>query len=186
MRGPLLALLLACQLAGCGVGTRAVGVSHLPSATAAVRSVAGLNVAAKLGFSAVFAQLDKDRNGVLTLDEMTPYLGHSGSTTADEAAATLANFQRADANHDQRVSLDEFTSRPYTRPFEDLIHAMALDTFKRLDLNHDGFLTPGEDATLDQPVSEYDLDGDGKISQSEFEDAQVALLIRDTIKGLHA
>lgn len=68
----------------------------------------------------------------------------------------MAGMARADANMDGKISRAE-------------ADAQASQRFDRLDLNHDGFLTPDEMAGPGaRMMTRADADHDGKLSRSEY------------------
>ena len=72
-----------------------------------------------------FHALDTNHDGSLTGAELTPPPAPGSMMSAGRG------MERADANHDGTVTLDEY-------------HAMSAAMFARLDANHDGTVTPEE------------------------------------------
>ena len=72
-----------------------------------------------------FTALDTNHDGSLTGAELTP------PPTPGSMMSAGRGMERADANHDGTVTLDEY-------------HAMTAALFERLDANHDGTVTPDE------------------------------------------
>lgn len=76
--------------------------------------------------------------------------------TPTPGSAPMAGMMRADTNGDGKISRAE-------------ADAQASQRFDRLDVNHDGFLTPDE---LTGPgarmIGRADADHDGKLSRSEY------------------
>jgi hypothetical protein len=72
-----------------------------------------------------FTALDTNHDGSLTGAELTP------PPTPGSMMSAGRGMERADANHDGTVTLDEY-------------HAMTGALFARLDANHDGTVTPDE------------------------------------------
>jgi hypothetical protein len=72
-----------------------------------------------------FHALDTNHDGSLTGAELTP------PPTPGSMMSAGRGMERADANHDGTVTLDEY-------------HAMSAAMFARLDANHDGTVTPDE------------------------------------------
>jgi hypothetical protein len=72
-----------------------------------------------------FHNLDSNHDGSLTGAELTP------PPTPGSMMSAGRGMERADANHDGTVTLDEY-------------HAMSAAMFARLDANHDGTVTPEE------------------------------------------
>ena len=72
-----------------------------------------------------FTALDTNKDGVLSTAEATP------PPTPGSMMSAGRGMERADANHDGNVTLDEY-------------HAMTAGMFARMDANHDGTVTPEE------------------------------------------
>lgn len=72
-----------------------------------------------------FTALDANHDGVLSTAEATP------PPTPGSMMSAGRGMERADANHDGNVTLDEY-------------HAMTAGLFARMDANHDGTVTPDE------------------------------------------
>jgi hypothetical protein len=72
-----------------------------------------------------FTALDANHDNSLTGAELTP------PPTPGSMMSAGRGMERADANHDGTVTLDEY-------------HAMTATLFARLDANHDGTVTPDE------------------------------------------
>lgn len=72
-----------------------------------------------------FTALDADHDGVLSTAEATP------PPTPGSMMSAGRGMERADADHDGKVTLDEY-------------HAMTAGMFARMDANRDGTVTPDE------------------------------------------
>lgn len=72
-----------------------------------------------------FTALDANHDGVLSTAEATP------PPTPGSMMSAGRGMERADADHDGNVTLDEY-------------HAMTAGMFTRMDANHDGTVTPEE------------------------------------------
>ena len=115
--------------------------------------------------AANFKALDKDQDGVLTLDE---FKGNRKRSEALEQAEEI--FKLIDADGDKRISLKEFVERP------------AEARFKQMDKDADGKLTfeefkgrrekPEEIEQAEQTFKRMDANGDKAVSLEEFKAAQ--------------
>lgn len=83
------------------------------------------SAAAALRAQRVFAQIDTDHNGQISLAEFTK------ATARMVPVDATAVMNRLDTNHDQKVTLVEY-------------RILTLANFDRLDLDRDGVLTPAE------------------------------------------
>lgn len=87
------------------------------------------------GFSGLFARADANKDGVITRDEFNT-MGQQIKARMEKASVARGSmatrmFDRADTNHDGRVSLQE-------------MQAAALAQFDKIDTNHDGTISPQE------------------------------------------
>ncbi len=122
------------------------------------------------------ARFDRDGNGVVTRDEMR--------------TTEIERFDKVDANHDGRLTLDEiqaFHRELAAKRFAEKdtnndgklsrseVSRMPDEVFSRLDLNKDGVLTPDELANrggrfqshAERRFQHADANGDGAISKDE-------------------
>jgi len=60
----------------------------------------------------------------------------------------IANLKRMDTDHDGRVSLAEWTAWHDAHPGRGAGQADPARSFARIDLNHDGYITPDEMAAI--------------------------------------
>lgn len=86
-------------------------------------------------FSGLFARADTNKDNVITRDEFTA-MGEQIKARMEQNATAVGGmasrfFAKTDANKDKRVSLAE-------------MQQIALAQFDRLDLNHDGTISPKE------------------------------------------
>jgi len=108
-----------------------------------------------------FADLDTNGDGQLTLDELT--------------ARPADHFASADANGDGGLSADEMTEMMLSQ-MQDRIATMAAQMVTRLDANKDGLVQANEmkpmgneGAGLERMFSIMDVNGDGAVSEEEFD-----------------
>eukprot|EP01138_Halocafeteria_seosinensis_P004101 gb/GECG01004193.1/.p1 GENE.gb/GECG01004193.1/~~gb/GECG01004193.1/.p1 ORF type:complete len:681 (+),score=95.94 gb/GECG01004193.1/:1-2043(+) len=122
----------------------------------------------------VFLDMDEDKTGLLTLQEMKHALVSRAGMSEDEVETI---FRDVDATNEHTISYNEFlaatlSERLYMR--EEYIHA----AFYRLDVDHTGFISVenlndilGDDFSpekADQMIREADKKGDGQIDYEEF------------------
>jgi len=104
-----------------------------------------------------FNQHDWNGDGVLSGIEVTPGVQRPGG--GDEEDDILARFNSLDVNHDNRISLTEWTGQRAA--------------FERLDLNDDGFLVLdelllGNNSKLARAFRALDVNHDLRLSLSEW------------------
>lgn len=75
-----------------------------------------------------FTQLDKDKDGAVSLEEWKAY---------DKSPSAREHFEAMDVNHDRRVSLPEFSDAAEWK-------SGLKDSFTALDRDRDGHLAPDE------------------------------------------
>ncbi|OPZ85699.1 MAG: transaldolase/EF-hand domain-containing protein [bacterium ADurb.Bin429] len=129
----------------------------------------------ELGDPALFAKMDFNRDGFITLAETLAYSGKGGAATGVRETSLEQQFRIADRDGDGRLTPQEVNNPTL---------------FAKADLNKDGFvtlaelrqtITPGaQQADPQQPTAEeqrqkneqkfkeMDRDGDGKLSAAEF------------------
>ncbi|KRX01612.1 Protein kinase-like domain [Pseudocohnilembus persalinus] len=127
----------------------------------------------------LFRQLDKNGDGVLTVDEIREGLSGVGSSTYDEINKIISSI---DTDGSGRVDYTEFIAATIERSLymkDEKLH-MA---FRMLDLNNDGKISKEELKTVlgneqdfknkgdeywDSMIGEVDRNGDGEIDYNEF------------------
>ncbi len=133
-------------------------VAGIAAVAAAVSIV--LPVSAQGDSSESFRSLDRNRDGVIMLDEMT--------------AASDERLKRMDKNGDGTIGRDEFNGfhAAEARQRADRI-------FKALDRNRDGRITAGEArGAREQNLMRCDLDKKGSVSRAEYLECQKRLADR--------
>lgn len=163
----LLAVLLATSVAGLAVAASPAGQAQ-PAPRLDTNGDGVIDrqeAAANPRLSQRFDELDKNKDGKLSRDEMpAPRHGgrnghrHGGMHGPRDGSAML--LRRMDTNHDGRVSAAEY--RAY---------------FDQLDVNKDGFIDQADrQARAEQRRAEWfakaDTDKDGKLSPAELEAAR--------------
>jgi len=111
---------------------------------------------------AEFANLDEDKNGVVSLTE---FVGKRVGSFKDDRQR---QFLRLNVDRDENLTLEEFSVAPGSKPSLEAI-------FNGLDQNKDGLLTPSEfnKRTVSKSqeagfFGEYDQDRDGSLSKNEY------------------
>jgi calmodulin len=133
-----------------------------------------------LSTSQVFQTFDTDGSGEISADELVQCLKVLGQTVSKQQAIAMIN--EVDVNHNNSIDFSEFLTM-FAGKFsaEDLKKECA-DAFKNLfDQDGDGFLSAPElkhvmsslgddltDAEIGEMLREADVDGDGKVSYSDF------------------
>jgi len=134
------------------------------------------------GDARLFARLDSDRDGYITMQEYAQGSGYSldalggpafrfsnidanndGWVTRNEWTMTNADFDRLDINRDNRISRFEFEND--TASYDDFRQ------FTSYDANRDGWLTRAESRMSNVQFDQFDTNNDNRISRFEFENA---------------
>eukprot|EP00898_Chlorokybus_atmophyticus_P002359 jgi/Chlat1/3123/Chrsp21S03353 len=124
-----------------------------------------------------FDAIDKDHNGVITLDEFSQAAGTIIGGILDKKHIDQI-FEAVDDDNDGKISYDEFAAATIRmkqwKHFGVHWSWKANEAFYSIDLDKDGYIT-AEDLLKVMPadrvelaIKEGDQDGDGKISYKEF------------------
>lgn len=173
MRHPLLIALATVMLAGCGTAAH-TGVSTANATRLQARSDEGLHQGVLALRKQRFERLDLNHDEALTPDE--------ASTEALYLPGLISGFQDYDANGDRKITLTEFLREDVIQYWMDLIRPKIREYFDKVDANRDGVLTGSERQKTDlffSPMAQLhggDLNQDGSVTFSEFEDAYMVIL----------
>uniref|UniRef100_A0A7S0FJV3 Non-specific serine/threonine protein kinase n=1 Tax=Pyrodinium bahamense TaxID=73915 RepID=A0A7S0FJV3_9DINO len=121
-----------------------------------------------------FIEIDKSRQGTITMGELKQVLGQKFEVT-DEQIKPI--FEALDTSHNEEIHYSEFLAAMVSTRIamhDDLLSA----TFRRFDIDNSGFITQdnmrtvlGESfdgAEVEELMKEADVSNDGKISYEEF------------------
>ncbi|CAO2842545.1 unnamed protein product [Amaranthus hypochondriacus] len=129
------------------------------------------------GFKAMFANLDTDKNGSITYDELKKGLAELGSKLTEAEVKQL--MDAADVDGDGSIDYTEFITATMNR------HRLETDenlskAFRYFDKDNSGYITTDElesammeygiadESSIKEILSEVDTDNDGRINYEEF------------------
>ncbi|XP_021906163.1 calcium-dependent protein kinase 33 [Carica papaya] len=129
------------------------------------------------GLKAMFTNLDTDKSGTITYDELKTGLARLGSSLTEAEVKQL--MEAADVDGNGTIDYIEFITATMHR------HRLERDehlhqAFQHFDKDNSGFITRdeleaamkeygmGDDTTIKEIISEVDIDNDGKINYEEF------------------
>lgn len=175
---PLLSSLLlsACQNSAnfAQIEASRLAAQSVPRAQLSVRSDEGLRKGVIELRKVRFNKWDKNVNGVLTRDEVS-----------DEQMAlpgVISGFKDYDSNGDGQITLNEFLREDVIVFWMERIRPKVDELFSKHDRDGNRLLTPGEQDKVKLFFSPWpklkggDLNQDGVITFSEFEDAYMEVL----------
>ena len=129
-----------------------------------------------------FEAFDKDKDGLVTLDEIRAHLLEIGKGISENELKDL--FNKADKNSDGKIDVTEFKELVELLPgkeSEGKINPNLVKVFEQFDSDHDGLISKEEvrstlraigkdlsDTELDTCFNESDTNKDGKIDITEF------------------
>ncbi|HEY9723951.1 MAG TPA: EF-hand domain-containing protein [Oscillatoriaceae cyanobacterium] len=174
-------------LAGCG-GAPGMMMASVPTAGGyQSASLYGAEKGVKGLFTYVFKQLDKDQNGVLTVDELPPTMDlvPVPGAQAPEQVDPQDMLTKLDLNHDGKVSLYEFSQPQFQEPVIETFRYLAGVQFAQADRDGNRILDDNEVGNLPETVSLAQLDEnhDGKVTLSEFENVLAQLAAQGQLFG---
>ena len=129
-----------------------------------------------------FEAFDKDKDGLVTLDEIRNHLLEIGKGISENELKDL--FGKADKNSDGKIDVTEFKELLELlsgKERESKINPDLVKVFEQFDSDHDGLISKEEvrstlraigkdlsDTELDTCINESDTNKDGKIDITEF------------------
>ncbi|PSS10364.1 Calcium-dependent protein kinase [Actinidia chinensis var. chinensis] len=129
------------------------------------------------GLKAMFTNIDTDKSGTITYEELKTGLARLGSRLSEAEVEQL--MEAADVDGNGTIDYIEFvTATMHQHKLERDEHLYK--AFQYFDKDHSGFITRdeletamkeygmGDDATIREIISEVDTDNDGRINYEEF------------------
>lgn len=180
MKKLLPAALMLSLLTGCGAN-HLVSASSATSAALAAQSKANVEKNIHAMFRAAFVTADANQDGRLSLAELPTNLpmptvpGSDAQPTAagDPDAARAAMMNELDVNKDGAVTFREFSRQDAQQAAIVFFRSECARIFTGLDKNGDHALVAGELQGSPYAMDDLDLNQNGKITESEFEDGLV-------------
>jgi len=130
-------------------------------------------------FKEVFNLFDKDRDGRLSVDEVSKVFKTLGVAAGDDSVKRM--IERVDANKSGAVEFGEFVIVMQHQPKTPREDARLLAAFKIYDINNDGYITKQElqtvmeqcgeklsDKEAQTMIDQADTDHDGRVNYREF------------------
>jgi Ca2+-binding EF-hand superfamily protein len=167
----LLPLVLATTLlAGCGAP--ALTTARTVSGNVSAQSKAGVEKAVMGMYKNLFAKADADKNGYLTVAELPQMIINTvdGSVTDGSPDDREAAMAVLDVNKNGRVTFNEFASKAQRTQVVEQYRAVMGRLFAQLDTNGDRLLFEKELGNGTLTMAMVDLNQNGKVTLSEFED----------------
>ncbi|GFP97987.1 calmodulin [Phtheirospermum japonicum] len=143
-------------------------------------------------FHDAFCLIDKDSDGVITVEELASVIQSLNEHPTNEEIQLMLN--EADTDGDGTVDFEEFLSVMASKTKENVITDELREAFKVFDRDQDGFISAFElrnvmmnlgeklsDEEAEQMIREVDLDGDGLVSYEEF--ARIMLASSESSHG---
>jgi len=129
------------------------------------------------GLKTLFTNIDTDKSGTITLEELKTGLTRLGSNLSKTEVEQL--MEAADVDGNGTIDIDEFisaTMHRYRLDRDDHVY----QAFQHFDKDNDGHITKeelemamkehgvGDEVSIKQIITEVDTDNDGKINFEEF------------------
>ncbi|XP_072962091.1 calcium-dependent protein kinase 29-like [Typha angustifolia] len=130
------------------------------------------------GLTQMFKNMDTDKNGTITFDELKTGLSRLGSRVTEEEVKAL--MEGADVDKNGSIDYLEFTTAMMNRHKLDRKETL-IKAFQHFDKDGSGYITRdelkeamgdrgmGDEATINEVLDDVDTDKDGRINYEEFE-----------------
>ncbi|XP_022975823.1 calcium-dependent protein kinase 29 [Cucurbita maxima] len=140
------------------------------------------------GLKQMFKNIDTDRSGTITFDELKTGLSRLGSRLSEHEIKQL--MDAADVDKNGTIDYGEFITATMHRHRLDK-EENIYNAFRFFDRDGSGFITRdelrqamtqygmGDEDTIDEIINDVDIDGDGKINYDEF----VNMITKGTVEA---
>ncbi|KAI5680213.1 hypothetical protein M9H77_01440 [Catharanthus roseus] len=130
-------------------------------------------------FREAFCLIDKDSDGVITMEELAAVIHSLNERPTKEEVQEMIN--EVDGDGSGTIHFEDFLNIMATKMKENNVVEELKEAFKVFDRDQDGFISANElrnvminlgerltDEEAEQMIREADLDGDGLVSYDEF------------------